>query len=284
MRLSTIAAQINLGSVNQLSPDDLAQVMDAAQKAAFQRKLAAFLVYDRKLEVLTALTFAAAGYTEPGPNDIGQVATGETSGATATLVSVDDETREWRVSGAGTFMPGEYVVTDGGSRACLSAQGTWKGPYPPPSGCRKVWGVTTRRPGTFNFRGNDSYSVDGVRYTGDYGMSSGRGSPFEGGQVNDLDNSFLWAYAPSLTGTYWWVFWRLPPDITDFDDESALLIPAAYHVQFVRLCRAAADAILSGEVFDDALVDRFLGGWMDSLRAPYRDQRGYQNMTQDGMV
>lgn len=285
MLLREIAAYINVGTGSQLLPEQALQIMDACQKAAFERKLEAFLVYDRRVDLLSALPMEVADYDAPDDDDIGETVTGQDSGAVGILVSVDAVTREWRVRDAGAFIVGERVETASGAGGTLKAIGPWRGPYVAPADCRKIWGITRRPPGRFNFKGGDgTYYVNGVAFSSDYGAPSGDPAPFEGGPVNDLDRTFLFAYDPQLATPYYWVFWRGAPDIADFADSGKLLIPAAYHIQFARCCVAGADAVLSSGMFDETVVDKFLGGWHDSLRAPYRDQRGGANYTQDNLV
>lgn len=271
MLLSEIASFMNIGLENQIKPEQALLVMDAVQKAAFSRNTDAFLVYDRKVEIVTELVLGSL-VSAPTDADVGSTVTGAISGATGVLSSVSDDGLSWRIKTGDTFAAGETITvgTASGTLSTDDYQQVWRGPYAAPSDCRKIWGITSRLPGRFDSRPR------GIR---DYGEPCVTPRPFKGGDTNDLDNTFLFSVAPALTDTLYWVFWRNAPDITSFKDQSRLKIPAAYHTQFIACCVAAAQMILTQGRFDDALIDHYLGGWLASLSAPYRDQDDHQNMT-----
>lgn len=276
MTPAEISRFINVATANQLLPEQVCQVMDAAQKAAFEADLDAFLVFNRRLTVLVELRMKASGYEIP-EGDLPMDVVGAESGAMGELVSVDEEERAWRVRPlSGSFAPGEAVHAAYGGEGVVDTLGPWRGPYTAPAGCRKVWGVTRRPPGSF------SHPARARRP--DYGEPLGATAQFEAGPVNALDNTFTFARDPSLDIGYWWVFWRAAPDITGFSDRSQLVIPASHHLQFARLCAAGADALLSGGRFDDQLVQQFLGGWRASLRAAPREEEAREPQRGDGLI
>lgn len=279
MLLHEIASFLNIADGNQLALEQKLLIMDTVQKSAFERDLDAFLVYDREVDTLTELLLGGVSVA-PTDASIGATVTGSISGATGVLRSYDDELRSWRVKTTGTFTPGEAVTGGGASGTLATAdhQRPWRGPYTAPAHCRKIWGITRRTPGRF-YGGN-------ARMADDYGETR-VDRPFVGGQVNDLDRTFLFGSPPNLAHTLYWVFWRAAPSITGIKDQSQLLIPAAYHLPFIACCNAAAKMILVDGRFDGMLVHQYLGDWLASLSAPYRDQEDWQNMTRqvgDGFV
>ena len=164
----------------------------------------------------------------------------------------------------------------------MSTATNYQGPYTPPSNCRKLLGITTRKSGRFDlqFAGYILlYSVNGITYTGDYGALWDSGRPFEDGRVDDLGKTFLWSCSPSITpNTYYWVYWKNPPSLTGLDQDSSLLITPAYHLNFAKCVSMWAKSFL--EDASPVRIEDYLSEWLAELNAPYRDQKHYQNMTQ----
>lgn len=262
--------------------------MDSVQKTAFQKNTAAFLQYRNVLVIQQVLSFDSVDYRNPIDSDIGKTVTSD-SGKTGTLVSFDNTAFTWNVVTTDSFLSGEEVTVNSGDGAAFlladKYQIVFKGPYSAPTDkpCRKVWGITQRKPERFwldwtAFCG--LYWVNGLPNNGDYLSFWGNVSPFETGLNDDLTNEFTFSFLPSEKATYYWVYWQNPPSITGFDDASQLIIPEAYHLQYIQACNMARGMILEGGDFSDDVVEKYLGGWLDTLRAPFRDQKRNQNMTQ----
>ncbi len=288
MLLTEIASFINIAGNNQLSPEQVVLIIDNVQKTAFQKNTAAFLQYRQKLIPRQIFTLSASGFTACEDSDIGKsVAHGTGSGA-GTLVSFDNDARTWVVESTTKFSANQDVgINDGEGSGTLTAVETFKGPYAAPTSpeCRKVWGITQRKPERFwlDFIGICGlYWINGLPNSNDFLAFWGPIAPFETGLNDDLTNEFTFSFDPSFEATYYWVYWRNPPTITGLDDSTQLIIPEAYHLQLIQACNAAAASLLSGEPYDDSTVERYLGGWIDSLRAPFREQKLNQNMTQGG--
>jgi len=295
MTLTEIAAFVNLGTNNQLSLEQVMLVMDSVQKNVFQKNQQAFLVYDQTLTILTELEFDPTGYTSPVSSDVGKTVVGATSGATGVLVSYTGY--KWQLSGVtGTFTAEEAVsITTGTGAGALedsNYQHGWRGPYSAPTAppCRKIWGVTRRPPHLFwlDFIRQFGYwySINGVWQTEDYRAFWGdRLYPFMTGNTYDLSNQFLFSFDPvpqaATEHPYYWVYWKNPPSITDLSEDDTLLVPEAYHFNFANACQQVAGAFLnSTPISIDAVVKANLGGWVDSLLAPYRSEWRGSNMTQ----
>lgn len=287
MLLTEIASNVNIATNNQLSPEQVVLAMDSAQKASFQKNLQAFLVYDKTLTVLTKLTFVSAVYTPAISTDIGKPVVA-TSGA-AILVSYNNTLREWFVSTltAAFEASGAVSITGGTGAGGLAAedfQETYKGPYAAPTKitdptepCRKIWGVTTREPGQFDLALPPCIPSDyNFRR-----MFPANQRPFQTGITNDFKKTFTFAVDPSVVTTYYWVYWQNPPDISDLSDSDTLVIPEEYHVHFQQVCIAIAAAIVSNTPFNQSVVEAYMGDWWKTLLAPYRNQQGFQNMTQN---
>lgn len=288
MLLTEIAANVNIQTNNQLSPEQVVLVLDGAQKAAFNKNLRAFLVYDKRLTVLTVLRFESGAYYPAQDAEIGLPVVGDVEGA-ATLAGYNNDLREWYVTGVTEdFVASEGVIVSGGTAAgsLLSSdfQAVHKGPYTAPTKddyprapCRKIWGVTTREPGRFNLNLPECIPSD-YNYRQHWPAN---GRPFETGETNDFEKTFLFAFDPSLETTYYWVYWRGAPDIDDLSDSTTLVIPEEYHFHFQQLCMAMAESIVAKQPFSQPLVEAFMGDWWSTLIAPYRNQKGFQNMTQN---
>ena len=283
MLLTEIASLINIGANNQLTADQIAIYVDAAQKSVYQTNLQAFLVYDQKVSIQQVLNVSSFEY-DPIDSDIGKAVVGGTSSASGILVSYDASTLN--VVTTDTYTAGEsFTITSGTGSGVIdtpTGQAVFKGPYQAPANTRKVLGITTRKPGRFDiqFAGFCAiYAINGNVYTGDYGLIWDNGRPFETGLVGDLQNTFFWATPPSLKATYYWTYWKQPPTISGLDDDSSLTIPTAYHLEFANFVKAWAKVFL--EDAPQPQVSDYLGKWITDLEAPYRDQKGYQNQTQN---
>ncbi len=295
MTLTEIASFVNLGTNNQMSVEQIVLIMDSVQKNVFQKNQQAFLVYDQELTILTELEFAQTGYTSPVSSDIGKTVVGATSGTTGVLVSYSG--LKWQLSGVdGEFTTGEAItITTGTGEGDLEEQNFqhgWKGPYDAPTdpACRKIWGVTRREPSKFWLeyvsRCGYWYSINGVWQTEDYRAFWGdRLYPFMTGNTYDLSNQFLFSFDPVPQAAedhpYYWVYWKNPPTITMLDETGTLLVPDAYHLNFANACQQAAKGFLEGSPISlDDIVKANLGGWVNSLLAPFRSEWRGSNMTQ----
>lgn len=297
MTLTEIASFINLGTQNQLSPAQVTLVMDSVQKNVFQKNQQAFLVYDQELTILTELVLKTGFYVSPISSDIGMTVLGDSSGATGTLVSYSDYS--WKLTDVvGEFEADENVFVDGvggvgsGFLETEDFEHGWRGPYEAPDAppCRKIWGVTKRPPHLFWVQYLAQcgywYSINGVWQTDDYRAFWGdRLYPFVTGNTFDLSNEFLFSFDPVVEDDpetpYYWVYWKNPPTIAYLDQEDVLLIPEAYHFNYANACQQVALAFLNQQpVSVDDIVKANLGGWINTLLAPFRAQWRGSNMTQ----
>ncbi len=247
------------------------------------------------LTILTAIEFDLAGYTEPVSSDIGKTVVGATSGKTGVLVGYSGLT--WSLDTVdGEFSPGEAMtITTGTGAGTLKEsnfQHGWRGPYSAPTdpACRKIWGVTKRPPHLFWVQYLAQcgywYSIDGVWQTQDYRAFWGNNLyPFVTGNTFDLSNEFLFSFDPIVNDDpatpYYWVYWKNPPTIADLSEDGVLLIPEAYHINYANAVQQACTAFLEKQpVSIDDIVKANLGGWVNSLLAPFRSQWRGSNMTQ----
>lgn len=279
MLLTEIASLVNIGANNQLTQEQVVLLIDAAQKLAFQRNLFAFLVYDKTLTLYTIITLEDnVNFVPFVESDIGlEVST--MSGGSGILRAYDNDTFTAVVEVEDEFVSGYFLGTTGGTGGgdiTTDDQTAYKGPYSAPASppCRKVWGLTTLSPGRFN---------DQCSPVWDYGLRLNRNpaAKFQSGDVNDLENTFLFSSTPSFTTTYYWVYWRNPPSIAGIDDDTNLLIPSAYHLQLAQCCKAGAASFLEYAQFNSAVIDAYLGDWLASLRAPHRKTKSFENMAQN---
>lgn len=295
MTLTEIASFVNLGVNNQMSLEQVMMIMDAVQKNVFQKNQQAFLVYDQELTILTELEFDSAGYTAPISSDIGKTVVGADSGTTGVLVSYSG--LKWQLDDVdGDFTSGEAIsITTGTGAGTLDTenfQHGWRGPYDAPADpvCRKIWGVTKRPPHLFWVQYLAQcgywYSIDGIWQTEDYRAFWGdRLYPFVTGNTYDLSNQFLFSFYPVVDDDtehpYYWVYWKNPPTISDLSEAGVLLIPEAYHLNYANACQQVGAAFLEKTpVSVDEIVKQNLGGWINTLLAPFRSQWRGSNMTQ----
>lgn len=291
MLLTEIASFVNISSNNQLSPEQVTLLLDGIQKSVFQKNQAAFLQYTNILKIFKTYTLISSGYVDAVTSDIGKDVIGEDTGTIGTLIAYDNDLREWTIDVTATPGADEIIQVGSGTGSGQLNGGAakgYRGPYAAPTDvpCRKIWGITQRKPGRFwlEFAGCAGvYWVNGLINTGDYLAFWGPIAPFETGQTDDLQNTFMFSFDPSLKAVYYWVYWRNPPSITELDNSTQLIIPEAYHHQVLLACNDLAGAILNREPLDyDQMIEGYLGGWIDAIRAPFRDQRLNQNMTQNG--
>ncbi len=294
MLLTEIAGWVNLGTNNQVSPEQVCMAMDAIQKNVFQRNQQAFLVYDKILTIWQGIQFVDAGYVSAIESDIGKPVV--STGVTGTLKQYDNDEKIWYVETDDAFTASAAVTITGGTgTGTLEAekfQWNFRGPYFAPDSppCRKIWGVTKKSPGKFwlDYLGcgwGFIYSIDGIWQTNDYrALWGNRLYPFVTGNTFDLDNSFLFSFDPGRNHSehpYRWVYWKNPPNITGLDDSSTLLIPSAYHFNLAKATKEVVQVFLQDQGASiDKIVDDNLGSWVDTLLAPFRSEWRASNMTQ----
>lgn len=277
----------------------MATAMDAVQKNIFQRNQQAFLVYDQVLTIWQEVTLTSAGYVDCVDSDIGKTVETAFPTIVGVLKKFDNSTKVWTIQTAVDgvqYVAGQSIgVTGGTGEGNVDAQDfqhNFRGPYSAPTNppCRKVWGVTKRPPSKFwlDYLGclwGFVYSIDGIWQTSDYRAFWGnRLYPFVTGNTFDLDNSFLFSFDPDRNFSdrpYYWVYWKNPPNITGLDDSSVLIIPSAYHFNFASAVKQVCQAFLQDTNPNiDKIVDDNLGGWVDTLLAPFRSEWRASNMTQ----
>lgn len=259
--------------------------MDNVQKTCFQKNTAAFLQYRQVLKIWQIISVSE--FTTPlQDSDIGSTIGVYGTSIVGTLMAFDATTMS--VITSDQFTDGANFTVNGsiyGTLATPVNQTIFIGPYSAPTNppCRKVWGITQRKPERFwlDFVGRCGlYWVNGLPNTGDYLAWWGSIAPFETGLNDDLNNQFTFSWPPSLKATYYWTYWINPPSITGLDDSTQIIIPEAYHLQYIQCCNAARGMILEGGDFSDDVVEKYLGGWLDTLRAPFKDQKLNPNQTQ----
>lgn len=273
----------------KLHPDQITVIMDAAQRMAFDNNSQAFLVWTETLTPKYALTFAAAGYTDAILIDIPRPVVGATSGAEGALVSYDNSTRIWYVTSTNgvPFEDGEVVDiptgTGSGTLETEDAFEAYLGPYDAPTdpACRKIWGVTTETDGRIFGTAEDValFPMDDFDFEGR--LFSPRNF-FRAGREDNVSKTFTFAGAPSPAATYRWVYWRDAPTISPddaADDETTILIPAAYHMHYVNACIKLAQLNLSGEDVDPKVIGAFFQPWWNTLSRPYTPMGRNTNQT-----
>ncbi len=293
MLLTEIASLVNISTNNQVSPEMVVILMDNIQKTAFQSNTAAFLQYRQVLTLYPIMTMDSSGYIDLEDADIGKTV-GSEDGTVGVLVAFDNEAYEWTIkvttSTAGNYAVGQVLtVVDGSTgrgQITNNATRAYRGPYPAPTdpACRKVWGITQRLPERFwlDFTSCAGlYWINGILNSNDFLAFWGPIAPFETGLNDDLTNEFTFSFDPSFNTTYRWVYWRNPPTISGLDDSDELIIPEAYHSPYaLAICDLAMAFIAREKVDYNSMVDSYLGKWVDDLRAPFRDQKLNENMSQ----
>lgn len=273
MTLQEIASFIQNSVRYKLSPDQVILLIDAVQKIAFDEDQNIFKVWSTFTPYFT-LTFATAGYTSAVSGDVGKTVTGGTSGATGVIISYDNTAKTWLISSSNSteFEENEAVTISGGTGAGTLASSDafvgYKGPYDAPTSppCRKIWGVT--RETDVRIYGDDG------SFNSDYEFRTTYFDPskfFENAREDNLNNQITLINAPTVEGSYRWVYWRNPETITDIlsASDSKLLIPSTYHFQFINACILQANIIISGETVDPKDIREILGSWWESMTRPF---------------
>jgi hypothetical protein len=284
MLLAQIAGFISSAIRFKLHPDQVRLIMEAVQKQAFDYNSTAFLVWTNGLTVKGLLTFASAGYTSAIAGDIGKTVVGATSGSTGTLVSYDNTARTWILNTTKVFTNGEAIsITTGTGAGTLDATtgyAGYNGPYAAPTSppVRKIWGITsetdarifgTSDPLVFPMEDFDFTlrNFDATRF-------------FQPGREDNVAGTFTFAEGPDVTTTvYRWVYWRDAPNLPDFTDETLLLIPSRYHLNYVNACIKMAQITLSGDDVSPQVIQSFFQPWWNTLARPYTPMGKKTNQT-----
>lgn len=263
----------------KLHPDQVTLIMDAAQRMAFDHSCQAFLVWTESFTPYALLTFDPSSYIDAVPADIGKTVRGNTSGNTGTLMAYDNDANQWAVDYTDDDAPivdGEaaYVDTGTGQGTLESEDGVtpYLGPYAAPEDppCRKIWGVTTETDGRI-FGTDDSlqFPMDDFDFQGRLFNPK---AFFKPGREDNVAKTFTFAQAPTMGVSYRWVYWREAPTIAttdEADDETKILIPPSYHMNFVNACIKLAQLNLAGEDVDPDAIRAFFKPWWDTLTRPY---------------
>jgi hypothetical protein len=268
----------------KLHPANVIVLMDAAQRMAFDQDLNQFLVWDATLTPKYYLEFLSAGYTSAIVGDIAKTVTDGTS--TGTLVSYNNTTRKWLISTTDTWTNGGAVTittgTGAGTLIALDAQTGYTGPYTYPTTIpvRKLWGVTAETDvRIFGSDTTDQYPMN------DFDFIPTQFDPtqlFKPGRKDDIGADFTFIDAPALPSTdavYRWVYWRNPPTINGTSDETQLIIPAAYHLNFVNAVIKLAQLSLNGEDVDPREIQAIFQPWWNTLVDRYTPMGNKRNGT-----
>jgi hypothetical protein len=261
--------------------------MDAAQRMAFDYDAKQFLVWDEELTPQYNIEFLSSGYTSAISGDIGATVTGTVSGSTGTLVSFNNTTRIWVISTTDTFTDGEPITTTGtghGTLIASAAQTGYVGPYDYPTdpAVRKLWGVTAET--DVRIFGSDDTTVSDINDFDFLPILFDPKQLFKPGRVNGIAGTFTFIDSPALPSsdpTYRWVYWRNPPTIDGTSDETELIIPATYHLNFVNACVKLAEITLSGADVDPNQIYAFFKPWWNTLQVPYTPMGKASNGTQN---
>ena len=280
MTLVQISSLINREHRFKLHPDQYALFLDAAQKLAFDEDLVNFKNF-LTLTIHHQLNYASAA-TAPDANDIGQTATGQTSGATGVVVGYD--TGYIYISSPGTFTTGEQVTAPTGLDITLEAssfQVGYKGPYSYPTSTpvRKMIGVTTVTNGQiFGFAPSLTDYDPGISMD-DYDPRKF----YQPGTVDEVTRTYTFANNPSTASTvsHRWHFFRDAPTISNIaTDDANLLIPSKFHFSVGKVASELASAFLKSREIDvQALKQKNYGEWWKTLKRPYTPMGKASNRT-----
>lgn len=272
MLLTQIASNVNKISKNQIGPDELIEILDLAQKKAFQAELTGFIVR-KDMTIFREIPFLLSGYTNAVSSDIGKTIK-EESDTVGTLIDYDNTTRKWVVEITATdatlYEAGQLLNVDSGTGAGTVSgdeQLGYKGPYSPPDDLdppmRKLWGVSVMT---------------------DPRIATGYGNPvdsFQDAIYNEFDKTVLFNCSPSLKADperpYRWVYWRNCETLTSLDDDELLIIPSEYHDNFQRVAVLLANFSIYGEPYTQDMITALYKPWWNTLGVPHRIMRGVDN-------
>ncbi len=285
MLLAQISSWISQATRFRLAADQIIVIMDAAQRMAFDTDAKAFLYWGATLTPNYNITFLSAGYTNAVVGDIGKTVV---QGAnTGTLISYNNTTRVWVVSTTTNWTDGGTVTittgTGAGTLIASASQTGYVGPYAWPTTVpvNKMWGVTAET--DVRIFGSDVSTTT----INDFDFLPILFNPkelFKPARMDVMAQTFTFIDSPALPASlpvYRWVYWRNPPTIDGTDDETELLIPAVYHMNFINACVALAEITLSGANVDPNQIKSFFKPWWDSLMIPYTPMGKGSNGTQN---
>lgn len=271
----------------KLHVDQVAIIMDAAQRMAYDRNCEAFLVWNQTLTPQVTLAFQSGTYIIPGIADVGGTVLGGTSGARGTLIENDDTAFEWRVATTESFQDGEPITIIGkigaGTLLTTDAIETYLGPYDAPTGAappvRKIWGIITDTDARIlGLDDSNDFPMDDFDFSRVYSPNR----LFQTGRVDNVAMQFTFAQKPTLTAPYRWVYWRNPPRISKddaVDDDTVIGMPATYHMNLVNASIKLAQLNLSGEDVDPKVIAAIFQPWWDTLGTPYTPMGRNSNQT-----
>lgn len=274
MLLASISAQINRSIRFKLHPTNIVDLMDSAQRYAFDQDLKAFLYWDATLTPKYYLEFLAAGYVSAIVGDIGKTVTDGTS--TGTLVSYNNTTRKWLLTTSSTWTNSAAVTittgTGAGTLIATAAQTGYVGPYSYPTTIpvRKMWGVTAE-PDT-RIYGSDTTALFPMNDFDFIPSTFNRTALLKPARWDDIGQTYTFIDAPSLPSTVnslRWVYWRNPPTITGTTDETQLIIPAAYHMNLINAAIVLAQLSINGENVDPKVIQAIFQPWWNTLSHVY---------------
>ena len=258
MLLTDIASLVNQSTSNGLGPDQLLLCLDLAQKKAFQAEISGFVVR-KDMTIYRVFTFLSSGYTDAIDSDIGKNVFSNSSHTNiGVLKYFDNDLRKWTVlTSSDTPFDDNLSIEDGTGDGNLNdaAPTGYKGPYYPTDldpPMRKIWGVSVLT---------------------DNRLTHGYGNPkdsFQDAIYDEFDKSVLFNFTPSLTAAYRWVYWRNSVDLDSLDDDENLIIPPAFHDNYVSCAIMIANNILYKEPYTQDAINAFYKPFWDTLAVPHR--------------
>ena len=285
MTLQQIMSFINQNVRFKLRTEQIIVIIDSVQKLAFDNDMVPFKYWDATQQIYLQIEFASAGYTNAVAGDIGLAVVGGTSGTSGTLISYDNTTRVWVVDAGDDddYTAGEAITITAGTGAgdLLAAdhQSQYRGPYAFPTDVpvRKMIGMTTY---------TDPQRFGTEPFINDYGFGKYRYNErqfYQPATIDIFGKTLTLVNEPGRVDTYRWVYFRNSETITDITaDDDLLLIPDAFHPNFLQACIKQANISTEDGEFTRADIIKYFGDWWEQVRRAYTPMGITTNQTNDG--
>jgi hypothetical protein len=287
--LLEIASFINQNTRFKLTEAQILILVDNVQKLAFDHDMIGFKYWEATQQIYVEISFQA-GSTDPVASDIGKAVVGGTSGTSGTLISYNTTTDKWVVDVGNTanYTDGEVITitagTGTGTLLAADAQVNFKGPYAFPTTVpvRKMIGMTTNTdPRIF---GTEAVYLDDLN---DYGLVLNEYDErkfYKKARVDIFAKTMTLINEPNRdTDTYRWVYFRKPETITDLSaDDSKMLIPEEFHMNFVQACIAQANVTTEDGRADRQTIEGHFYDWWQQVQKAYTPMGTVSNQTNQG--
>ncbi len=303
MTLQEISSFLNQSLRFKLNEAQIILLLNQTHKLACDQDILTFRFWDNFLTTHQEILFDSVGYVNAIAGDIGLAVVGTNSGSTGTLISFDNTERIWVIETTEVFEGGEPItITTGTGAGSLITDSTFQqghlGPYdwpisPPVRSMNGVSNVTDQQ--IFGQRKDFILPDEGLnisnnsfRLRDDYGIifdEFNERNFYLPARIDQFARTLTLINRPGLDETPRWIYFRQPETITDIlTDDSNVLIPETYHMNWVQCLIEAAQVTTKNQVFTREHVEGHFAEWWETMKEGYTPNGKNSNQTNEGQV